>query len=449
MKKQTLLAAVAVSTLATAAGAIEVQPTALAGAEVTAAVKIAEETKTAALLTGDIGLKIVPSATAILPSGNSLLKIELQGATFPADVTAGAVVANGACAPTTVVSSGGLKGSSSVTFLVSGLNNCTNALPINALVPALVASDTNVVVTLTTEAGTSIDGGSATTSTKAAPALIDRVSAFSAVVKADTTITQAALSSFTKFTAASNDILGTVAIEADTTVLRGISAGAGNAAQADITKATLTLKGGLATVDAKFGGVAFVEDKTNTSLATLDVATPAAGATSITVAPQAAAGTPPVVPAIVASSYTVDVALDLAADFTDESVTNQALDSITREGSSFTYGWVNSATQAVITGSDNTIRISNIASNAAGPVTVELLANQGGIAASSTPVQLFSSIPARGEVLITGANLEAALGNFVRGDIRLTIEGSAANLVAKRLLVRSNGSVTEVIEGQK
>lgn len=459
MKKQTLLGAAALSTLAIA-GAANAQSTltgaAVAGAPVgtvTAPTKIASEaTLTATTSKGTIGLALTPSATAILPSGNALLKVSLTGgATFGSTVTAGAVVANGGCAPTTVVSSGGAATDSTVTFLVSSLGGCTNAVPINLLVPVRLAtgstSNVDVVTNLTTEAGTPIDGGTASTFVPAAgnnpsSSLISFAKAFNVTITPDTAgSTKVALAN--KFTTLSGDNTIGKATLAINAYRLGLNSTATTSA-ADLSSANFTVKGDLTNLKVSVDGV----QATTANAGVVAVANPTAKDYVVTVATTGAA-TPPTIPG---GAYTLAVQLvpTTASGLAGSTFGPSALETITREGSSYLIPWVASGTLAQASTSNTVIRVSNISTTATGAVSAELLNSSGGVAASTALVPLATSIGSRGELVITSATLEAAFGaNFGRGDVRITVEGEAGNLVVRRFVQSTTtGALSEVSLGR-
>lgn len=444
MKKQTLLGAIALTTLAVgAAGAANAQQytvvsKAVGASTVSAAATVATEvTLNATNSKGSLGLAVTPSLTAILPGGNSILSFTLTGGhTFGTNVTPGAIVANAGCAPTTSISSGGLAADNTVSFLISGLGGCTNGVPITALLPALLANNTTalgVSTTFKTELGTSIDGGSASL-TK----IVQFAPAFKVTTTADAVTTAATLASgFKSLTA--DVALGTVVV-AVTGHSKGIDNVAAVAVNADVTKADFKFVGNQTakTVTLKYDATAIP----TTGL--LSVALPVGNAGAIT----AVFGAGDAIPA---STYTVDTTLTLAAGYTAPAATGaQSLQSITREGSTYLIPWVSSGTLAQATGNSTVMRISNIGTATTGAVSAELLNSSTGVAPSSALVPLSAGIVKNGEVVITGATLQTAIGSdFGRGDIRITVEALPAGLIARRFIQNVNaGALTEVSMGR-
>ena len=110
MKKQTLLGAIALTTLTVgAAGAANAQQYTLSqvaatGATVTATLAVASELKVDSTSKGIVGIALTPSVGAVLPGGNSVISFTLTGGhTFGTAVTGAAIVANNTCAPTATV----------------------------------------------------------------------------------------------------------------------------------------------------------------------------------------------------------------------------------------------------------------------------------------------------------------------------------------------------------
>lgn len=458
MKKQNLLGAIALTTVAiTAAGAAQAQQykvevsnnAALTNATIKAPVQLASELKLTATNTkGVVGLAVIPSAGAILPGGNSLLTFTLTGgATFGTAVTPGAIVKNGAgCAPTTTISTGGGATSSTVTFLISGLGACNNTSPIIAELPVQLpltgTASLGVDTTFVTELKTPIDGGSASL---AAPA-VKFAQAFKVTTAADATETAAQLVGGFKALSADTK-LGTVTLAVTATTFSGIDAvGIADAAViGDVTKA-----------DFKFVGAQSVK------AAQLTIAEGAGGAVDVPVtglfsdaSPTAVAYTVAAkangVDAIPASTYTVAVDLTLDAAYNAQPTFGpSSLQAITRQGTTYLIPWVASGTLAVSSGNATVIRIANIGTSTSGAVSAELLNSSTGVAPSTSLINLSSGIVKNGELIITGQSLQTAIGSdFGRGDVRLTVEAEPATLITRRFIQNvANGSLTEVSMGR-
>lgn len=452
MKKQTLLSAVALTTIAVAGGANAgvLTATTTAGATVSTPVVVASDVTAAVTTAGVIGLNWAPSAGAILPTGNAILTVNLTGgATFGAQVGAGAVLANGTCIPTTTVSSGGAAGDKTVTFLVSDLGGCNNTAANNLQfqIPAKLdgsATAVNVEAGLKTELGTPIDGGLASTYNSATKTnLIDFKNAISVEIKADTNPTYATLGS--KFKALNADkALGTVDVQV-ATLAKGIQAAAPSTAAADVTAVALTAKGDFSTIEIRSNGTAFVE-------------TAPAGSGTATVAGGAGAGVRAITaaelgstPVIKASTYTIAAALT-ASGYKASALTIAAtpIQSITREGASYLLPWVASGALSTTSTSNTVVRLSNIGAGDTGPVSIELLTSSKGVPASTALVPVAASIAKGGELVLTSASLQSTLGaDFGRGDIRVTVEGQPSDLIVRRFVQSTvNGALSEVSLGR-
>ena len=460
MKKQTLLSAVALTTIALAGGAnagvltgAATSAKAVAGPTVVAS----DVTLTATTSSGKIGLNWAPSVGAILPTSNAILTVSLTGgATFGTPVGAGAVLAFGTCTPTTTVSSGGAATDKTVTFLVSGLDGCTNA-PANNLrfeIPAkLDGSNTavNVEAGLKTELGTPIDGGTASTYDAVAKTnLIDFKNAITVEITADANPTYATLTS--KFKDLNGDLaLGTVKIGV-AALSKGIDDTAIKTAPADVTKAVFTSKGdfstlALTTPAALADTSDFAETKAGSGIAVATISGAGDAVTSNVISAKELVADP----VIKASTY--NVAVDLTASGYKASALTVAatpIQAVTREGASYLLPWVASGALSTTSTSNTVVRMSNIGAGDTGPVSIELLTSSAGVAASTTLVPVAASIAKGGELVLTSASLQAALGaDFGRGDIRVTVEGQPSDLVVRRFVQSTvNGALSEVSLGR-
>jgi hypothetical protein len=91
------------------------------------------------------------------------------------------------------------------------------------------------------------------------------------------------------------------------------------------------------------------------------------------------------------------------------------------------------------------VRLSNSSSVATGTVTLVLnnpvLASGDTLTASTCSIA--AGVPATGEFLIDTARVTTCFGNFIRGDLAITVQGAVQNLTAKMRVLSSNGSVSE------
>ena len=460
MKKQTLLGAVALTTLAVAGHAAAGTLTTgdVAGATVKTNVTVANDIKIAtAGLSGKVGLVFKPSASSTLPSSAAVLSVEVDGgAAFDGALSGAIVVANGVCNPTAVPSTGGQDKGKVATFLVSNLDKCTNGLPLHLLIPVKLDNTNtpvNFKVGLRTEGNTPIDGEPASTYIASSNTNAISFANFLKIeTKADTTATRAQLTG--GFKALTPDpTIGEVKISHETGRLLGINTSTPVVA-ADLDKAVFTLTGDLSTLNATVGDSAFtlVDGKYVATIVTNSAAVPPTniyGTHPINVAVKGAGAV------IKASTYSVKTDLSKASAGSVEfkaaalTTTDVALESVTREGATYLVPWVASGTLAKESTSISVVRISNIG-EATGPVSIELLSSNAGVAPSTTLVQVKSSI-ARGEDLVLdSSHFEAALGaNFGRGDFRITVEGQPSSLIVRRLIRSSEtGALSEVSLGR-
>lgn len=454
MKKQILLGAAALTTVVLTAGSAAAQQYTLVFSADTdiATETVAGPTTLASELTltntnskGILPLAVVPSATAILPGGNAILTLSLTGGhTFGTALTPGAIVQQGAgCQPTRSISSGGAKGDSTVSFLLSTLGGCVTGSPILVALPVDLgpAAALSITSTFKTEGLTSIDGGSAFLTDGVKTTQINAVSfapAFDVEILADGTASTALLPDFEIL---SEGVLGTVEITHTARQL-GIQTGAAATAATDLDAITYTVEGNLDEVTIDVDGDDLVETAGVGEFT--DATLPAPGTYDITATEDG--GT------IVASDYDFSVDLDLDDLILNDPATfgADAIQSIDREGSTYLIPWVASGTLAQTNGNSSVIRISNIGSSDTGTVSVELLSASTAIPASTALVTYDADgIPAGDELVITGASLETLLGNFGRGDVRITVEGDLEDLITRRFLQNvTNGSVTEVSLGR-
>ena len=456
MKKQTLLGAVALTTIAVAghANAATLTATKVGAATVAERAILANDYKiTGAATKGTVGLAFTPSAGAVLPAGNSILSVELKGgATFGVEVTAAAIVANAGCVPTTSITSGGRSGDKTVSFLVSSLAGCTDTVPMHLLLP-LELDGTNTAINIEagmkTELGTVVDGGVASTynSKDAKPDLIAFKNAISVTTVADTVLTQATLGSKFKVLSTNTD-LGTFKVNvADYS--KGINNLKNKGADADITNVVLTLKGDFSTVDVKAtatGGFdkTFTEATKGSGTATVSATNPGNIVYTVKVVEKADA------PVIKGSHYNLSAQLTAADYKTDAlAIASAQIQTLTREGAAYLLPWVASGTLAAESGSNTVVRLANIGTEATGPVSIELLTSSKGVAASTSLVPVSEAIAKGGELILTSEVLQEKLGaDWGRGDIRVTVEGQPDALIVRRFIQQTSGNLSEVSLGR-
>lgn len=477
MTKNILLAATAASVMAFAGAAsahtLTFQAGPVAGAidatetgGTTSAYKLASEAK---VPPGSANFALVDTLSGgNLPSGNVVLTINLTGATFASAVGAGAVTGATACTTfTSTLSSGGASGSTSVTFLISNSNPDCSAL--NMLLPITPGAGTaTVTATLATEAGTPIDGLTASRN------IVTRGSAFDVVFDsvigsaapgggalADTFATLAVTPVYTTFStsgghnvapeSATAGQLGTIRITVDTTQHADLT-GTLFAAAAHVVDADTVVTGNFSAFDGLPGGGG---GATLGASATFNGA-----ATTATINNQQVALTAGPVPFIVtretggvipSSTYSAQVTYALDGTwYNQEGPATGALETIQRDGTNVIFPWMNSTSIQTVTGTTNLIRLGNVASAATGPVFAQVLnaaSSASGYTAAPAPVQIAASIPANGELVVNTATLSSALGNWGRGDVQISIEAPSNSITARRYATLSNGSITEFNSG--
>ena len=473
MTKNILLAATAASVMAFAGAAsahtLTFQAGPVAGAidatetgGATSAYKLASEAK---VPPGSANFALVDTLSGgSLPSGNVVLTVTLSGGTFSSAVGAGAITGGvGACSTfTSTLSSGGASGSTSVTFLISNSNPDCSGL--NLLLPITPGAGTaSVTSTLATEAGTPIDGLTATRN------IVTRGSAFDVVFDsvigsvapgggalADTFATLAVTPVYTTFSitgghnvapeSATVGQLGTIRIAVDATQHADLT-GTLFAAAAHVTDADTIVTGNFTAFDGAGGGATLGAAATMT-------------ATTATINNQQVALTAGAVPFIVtretggvipSSTYSAQVTYTLDGTwYNQEGPATGALETIQRDGTNVIFPWMNSTSIQTVTGTTNLIRLGNTSSAASGPVFAQVLnaaSSATGYTAAAAPVQIAASIAGNSELVINTATLSTALGNWGRGDVQISIEAPSNTITARRYATLSNGSITEFQSG--
>lgn len=134
----------------------------------------------------------------------------------------------------------------------------------------------------------------------------------------------------------------------------------------------------------------------------------------------------------VPGTYTVSFAPALATGFTAPAASTTDAGVIELEGTNFTAPWVSGTGLAT-----SVIRVSNSNGTDTAPVTIRLISGTQVVNGVATPFTstaaplVVGSVPARGDLQVTSAQLVAAFGNFTRADFRVTINQEDTGLVAK------------------
>lgn len=435
--------------------------------------RLAEEAISTA--SGTFALDINLSAASTFPSGNNIIQIDLNGGTFASALSSANVSAAGC---TVVLSSGGAAGSTNASFLVSSSGGSCSAAQLDIPVTPGAASDVWLRSTLRTEAGSPIDPDTAQTQPVGNPfgtlaqnqealQLVDRVNAFAVVIDGaigagalgDTFATLTQTPVYTEFFVGANGHapasteddddaqLGTIQIVVDTTARRDLNNTA--VAAADVTDADVVVTGNF----TAFNGAAGAVDL-GTVGATINTA-----ATTATIPNQQTALTAGAVPftvtadggAIPSSAYSATVTYTLNPTFyVSDAPVSGALESIGRDGTNVVFPWMNSSSVQAVTGTSNVVRLGNISSAATGPVFVQVLNavnSASGYTPTTAPVQVAASIAANGEVVLSTAAITAAVGEFGRGDLQISVEAPPSTITARRYATLANGSITEFESG--
>jgi hypothetical protein len=406
-------------------------------------------------VSGTLQVGFGPSAGSF-PTGNVLVYLTVAGATFDGALT-GAEVGGVA---TSVISSGGASGGNTVAFLVSGANTCLVDASAAGFetdcdfnIPLeLTGSDVSFSVGLTTDAGAPIDNTSSTTFVTRK--IISLNPAFAINVVADTVETKADLNSiggpFLGFTGPSDNTLGTIEVAANEitqtsgtyTVNVDLASTAVSSADVDSVDVTVTgvmdaFEGG----DFEYDGTSFDAIVAATDIATYDAVLDFGTVADIDVTED---GTTP----IARSSYSaaVTVTPDAGSNLIAGTAKSGALQSIERNGTTITFPWTQTSTLGATSGTTSVYRIGNLDAVAAGAVFVEV--KNATTAGYTNPgiIELAASIAASGELVSNSGAIEAAVGNYGRGDIEFTIEADPETLTARQFVVR-NGVIQQVIGG--
>lgn len=393
------------------------------------------------------------------PSGNVVVTATLAGATFD-DAVTGAALNFSKCTlgATASLSSGGAVGGTTVSWVVSNLDKCAAAVaeddPDDAVVITLPidldlgGAGVSLSIGIVTESGaTPVDGG-----TKSVSDFLVAAPAYSAAITAGATLTAnvtETTGAYKKFTGpAMIGKLGSVQLNADTTVSINLPAVGTKAAVANYDKVAIVATGDFsafldkAPTDNITLGATAATAKTATTATfsaveggAFDAAFTGAAALDVTTNGDTA---------IPASAYSVTVTPTLEAGLTGLTAapTTKAVGNIARNGTSVRLPWVVSGTQAGAsgTGAINYIRVTNRTAAGFGPITATVLASNQSASLGKTAT-LAASLAAGGELVVDSATLETLLGsNYGRGDIEVTVEGAGATVV--QLVARPDGVYT-------
>ena len=428
-------------------------------------------------LDGVIEGTLDPNDGATWTTDDALLTLRISGpAVLDGPITAAILEDDGMANNCFVAASVVQTSSTQVTFLLSGVNGCDgNGVPagsdgdLDFRLPITMTGHGTVTVSaelVTDSGGTLIDQQShANTEVDA----ITSVSAFDVVFDSDIgsgagADSFAALAGTPPYLALSGDTqVGSYEVTVDTSVHDALNE-ASFVTLADVSDITTTLFGEFGSFNDAAGNIAiwnFTDGESDTP-SSVNLATDTA------VVPNEGSDaeddlfvflTPDGDEQIAVSDYSATVAVDLAAGFTDFSVSGD-LESIEREGANIVAPIFNSATRAAASGGSYVMTIGNIANTPTGVIQVQVLNTD--CDGSSMPASCSGTfagvgdtftlnggagIPAGESVTFTSAAIEAAVGgDFGKGDLLFIIEADQSDVTATRLLVRPDG-VSEVSIG--
>jgi len=387
-----------------------------------------------ASLTGEIAATI-DYDDALPQADNIKLTFTLSnGATFANSVASSALTGFGQV----IISEGGAAGSSSVTFLAS--NPTAPATPTSGSSATLTTDITvaagatpGLQVRTTTENNTPIEGGNEPSSPLV---FIDYASFLTTDAEVGPRPTYFAtidsgFSVFSNGQGPTSALLGTVTVDFAEDVfidLDGTEAGTGS-----FDEAVLTINGSTENLTYSVAGASVDGNEVTISApGEYDIVANSNGEDPVNT-----------------SSYSVVADITFGEDYDNVSDLNLgALSSIVREGTSVVVPWVASNTLGATNNTRNVVRISNSASSATGQVYLEVISSgtaQGVAPAFTTGlVATGLTVPAKGDLQITSAQMQSILGDFRRADIRVTVEAAAEDLIFRSRIAQGNGTVEEI-----
>lgn len=466
MKKH-LLAATAIAALALAGAAnastLSFRGTGAAGqitsveaaGGLTAGYDIAAESNSITTVPGNFALNLDLSDTSTLPSTGVTLLISLSGnAQFGSTGIGSSAITPGAagtCGTLTVVPvSGGGATDTTATFLVS--NSASDCQSLNIDLPVALTSAAAGTVGVTTSlsvSGTLIDPPQG-----ALTPLINIGNAFSASIVADTpnssTLTDTVIAgpAYTAFEggAGFDTELGTVTVARSDQSFLNLDPTT-ETTDSDVTDVNVAvscpISGCFSTVNLVAAGTLATTVTQGAGDAPAVANSNAAGVGTIVLDLAADTG------AIPPSTYSATVTTTLdAADYSGAAPTAAgALQPTRREGVTVLVPWTSSGSRAQATGTRHNVRISNNGS-ADAAVYAEVLNTRGAVAGYVAPglVQLGTIAKGTSANFDSGA-MQAQLGDFGQGDIRITVDSSAESITIKRQTQDANGSVSELSLG--
>lgn len=444
MTKNFLLAAASVAVLGFAGAAQAADITTLSFAGVT----IADSTSPYAIgdvaentgdtYNGDLAFEVTYDDN--LPTANNLLiTIRLGGgATFNEDVESADI--NGFSQA--VISDGGEEGDAFVTFLVTAAA-ATDSFTIDPLNIAFEAGDAPTVsVETQTEAGnTAIEGRFAEFDGDDVAVLVDYLPVVAITITDDTTDPELSLSSTPIFTDFNNGVssevgdLGDISVTLNTVYLPDGSGNLDNTAVAPgvIDTVSVDIEGSETQLEVQLW------EGVGDELDAADYTTLPFNADVVAVIDVAADPVP-------ASSYSATVTVTFDDDDFEPVVAEDDLASIVREGVSAEIPWVASSALAARNSSTSVIRIANKSEEPAA-VYGEVLTSQAAQGITPTGVAttavLLGTAPAGGDLQVNTTLLTQRLGEFVRGNILISVEAAQEDVTVNNRISYSDGRIVE------
>jgi len=441
--KKILLTAVAVSALSagaasaasisqtTTVGTKQMTPSGAAGGTTFDAYTIASELNVATPPTAAAVIKLAPTTTTTVGSGNYVVTFNVTGGTFTTSpVVTGDLTftGTGLTAATTVNSVNSVNANSIAFNVTVGAGEFITTFDFaNTLKLGSARDSVAVSGKIDTAGGAQVDGG-----VSASKTIIDYRSGYKATATAaDTQLTLA--SAYKKFTGAVSTInIGTALLfvenqNANSDRVYKTTTGT-TVSTADLTTAVLTLTGDVSAFDPTVNAVA-------PDALTTNVFTAAAGSASL--AALQAAGVNVTLTAKAtpvagnASAYSITPVVTMGAGYTAPTLSAVTLGAVTLEGTNFFAPWVGDGTNGIT----YTIRLGNRAATAVSGITVTLLNSQNVATATTCNA---GTLPASGELLITSASLKTCFGAFGRGDLRITAQAVSSTMTAKMRSVSAN-----------
>ena len=441
--KKILLTAVAVSALSagaasaasisqtTTVGTKQMTPSGAAGGTTFDAYTIASELNVATPPTAAAVIKLAPTTTTTVGSGNYVVTFNVTGGTFttsPVLTTDLTFTGTSLTAATTVNSVNSVNANSIAFNVTVGAGEFITTFDFaNTLKLGSARDSVAVSGKIDTAGGAQVDGG-----VSASKTIIDYRSGYKATATAaDTQLTLA--SAYKKFTGALSTInIGTALLfvenqNANSDRVYKTTTGT-TVSTADLTTAVLTLTGDVSAFDPTVNAVA-------PDALTTNVFTAAAGSTSL--AALQAAGVNVTLTAKAtpvagnASAYSITPVVTMGAGYTAPTFSAVTLGAVTLEGTNFYAAWVGDGTNGI----NYTIRLGNRAATAVTGITVTVLNSMNTPTATTCNV---GTLPASGELLISSTVLNTCFGAFGRADLRITAQAVSTNMTAKMRSVSAN-----------